>query len=95
VHEIFSSRTDQSFAGLKKIKHANILAKRYGVTEKAIRDIWSRRTWSRQTLPRGHASIEGSVTLKGEIAQQYTAKISPFQTKLCSSQKLQVHVGMK
>ena len=45
-------------------RHACILAAKYGVSEKTIRDIWTARTWSEETSildPKRHKSANESV----------------------------------
>jgi len=37
--------------GTKKARTASLLATKYGITPKAIRDIWTRKSWAQDTRP--------------------------------------------
>lgn len=51
VLQIFSFKVDALSTSSKCERSTSKIAKMYGVTEKAIRDIWTGRTWFRDTLP--------------------------------------------
>ena len=47
--EIYRIKLHESSANLSEGARAAAVAEKFGVSEKAVRDIWSRRTWTRQT----------------------------------------------
>mmetsp|Transcript_16246 Transcript_16246/g.44071 ORF Transcript_16246/g.44071 Transcript_16246/m.44071 type:complete len:170 (-) Transcript_16246:29-538(-) len=51
VAEIFESKKMRNTVNFSTTRHsAHALSRKFGVTEKAIRDIWRGRTWSHTTL---------------------------------------------
>ena len=51
VLQIFDLKKERAPFADKGGRSTADIAKLYGVTEKAIRDIWTARTWFRETLP--------------------------------------------
>ena len=56
--EIYQMKLNYDLPNMSEGARASAVANRFGVSEKAVRDIWSRRTWARKT-----ANLEAAIEL--------------------------------
>ena len=76
--------------GAKRSGVSKVLAERYGITMKAVRDIWNLRTWTRVTMPLW--SSEGpTMTTPGDEMHEGMADATAAASASCTSSALGHH----
>ena len=76
--------------GAKRSGVSKVLAERYGITMKAVRDIWNLRTWTQVTMPL--RSSEGpTMTIPGDEMHEGMADATAAASASCTSSALGHH----